>query len=159
MSASSHLIWYGPKQNGIAHKVWTRALACFSSWVELVQQPIREYITWGMACLYGWDLGQPWIKHRTDISLPYITFMDLLPDMSNRGCACAGNAGNVFPATAVSDLDMHHGTCVTHVPWCMPKSLTGGFLWSRRRGENVPGIPGACASRNVTYLARGPWTS
>ena len=31
-------------------------------------------------------------------------------------CACAGNAGNVFPATAVRDPDMHHGTCVTHVP-------------------------------------------
>ena len=24
-------------------------------------------------------------------------------------------------------------------------------------GENIPGIPGACATRNVTYLARGPW--
>ena len=32
------------------------------------------------------------------------------------GCACAGNE--------VSDPDMHHGTCVTHVPWCMPGSLT-----------------------------------
>ena len=28
---------------------------------------------------------------------------------------------------------MHHGTCVTHVPWCMPGSLTSGFLWSRWR--------------------------
>ena len=34
---------------------------------------------------------------------------------------------------------MHHGTCVTHVPWCMSGSLTRGG------GENVPGIPGACA--------------
>ena len=34
---------------------------------------------------------------------------------------------------------MHHGTCVTHVPWCMSGSLTRGD------GENVPGIPGACA--------------
>ena len=34
---------------------------------------------------------------------------------------------------------MHHGTCVTHVPWCMSGSLTCGG------GENVPGIPGACA--------------
>ena len=48
------------------------------------------------------------------------------------GCACAGNAGNVFPTTDiknkpfVSDPDMHHGTCVTHVPWCMPWSLTRG---------------------------------
>ena len=35
----------------------------------------------------------------------------------------------------VSDPDMHHGTCVTHVPWCMPVSLTTGFLWSRPRGD------------------------
>ena len=62
------------------------------------------------------------------------------------GCACAGNAGNVFPRRRflreplVSDPGMHHGTCVTHVPWCMPGSLTCGD------GENVPGIPGACAS-------------
>ena len=72
------------------------------------------------------------------------------------GCACAGNAGNVFPRgrlqrkLLVSDPDMHHGTCVTHVPWCMSGSLNRGG------GENVPGIPGACAKRNITYLARGP---
>ena len=61
------------------------------------------------------------------------------------GCACAGNAGNVFPRRRfqrkplVSDPGMHHGTCVPHVPWCMSGSLTCGD------GENVPGIPGACA--------------
>ena len=61
------------------------------------------------------------------------------------GCACAGNAGNVFPRRRfqrkprVSDPEMHHGTCVTHVPWCMSGSLTRGD------GGNVPGIPGACA--------------
>ena len=61
------------------------------------------------------------------------------------GCACARNAGNVFPRRPfqrkplVSDPDMHHGTCVTHVPWCMSGSLTCG------NGENVLGIPGACA--------------
>ena len=49
-----------------------------------------------------------------------------------------------------SDPDMHHGTCVTHVPWCMSGSL------NRSGGENVAGIPGACATRNFTYLARGP---
>ena len=38
----------------------------------------------------------------------------------------------------------------THVPWCMPGSLTCGG------GENVPGIPGACATYDLTYLARGP---
>ena len=58
------------------------------------------------------------------------------------GCACARNAGNVFPRRRfqskplVSDPGMHHGTCVTHVPWCMSGSLTCGD------GES---IPGACA--------------
>ena len=47
----------------------------------------------------------------------------------------------------VNDPGMHHGTCVTHVPWCMSGSLNRGG------GENVPG---ACATRNFTYLARGP---
>ena len=60
-------------------------------------------------------------------------------------CACARNAGNVSlhrrfrRKPLVSDPGMHHGTCVTHVPWCMSGSLTCGG------GENVPGIPGACA--------------
>ena len=30
---------------------------------------------------------------------------------------------------------MHHGTCVTHVPWCMPGSLNSGFLNSRWWGK------------------------
>ena len=61
------------------------------------------------------------------------------------GCACAGNAGNVFPRrrfqrkSLINDPGMHHGTCVPHVPWCMLGSFTCGD------GENVPGIPGACA--------------
>ena len=69
------------------------------------------------------------------------------------GCACAGNAGNVSPRrriqrkTRVSDPGMHHGTCVTHVPWWKREltilaSLSG--LLTRGGGENVPGIPGAC---------------
>ena len=73
------------------------------------------------------------------------------------GCACAGNAGNVSPKrlqrkSLVSDPGVHHGTCVTHVPWCMSGSLTHGG------GENVPGIPGACATYNFAYLVRGPWS-
>ena len=73
------------------------------------------------------------------------------------GCACAENAGNVFSRhrlqrkLLVSDPGMHHGSCVTHVPWCMSGSLTRGD------GENVPGIPDACAFHSVTYLVRGPW--
>ena len=44
----------------------------------------------------------------------------------------------------VSDLGMRHGTCVTHMPWYMAGLLTRGG------GENVPGIPGACANRDFT---------
>ena len=41
-----------------------------------------------------------------------------------------------FPsATTGSDPDMHHGTCVTHVPWCMTGLLTSGFLWNWWRGK------------------------
>ena len=35
----------------------------------------------------------------------------------------------------VSDPDMHHGTCVTHVPWCMTGLLASGFFWSWWRGK------------------------
>ena len=45
-----------------------------------------------------------------------------------------GMPGTFSPPARASDPDMHHGTCVTHVPWCMPGSLTSGFLWSRWRG-------------------------
>ena len=51
----------------------------------------------------------------------------------------------------VSDPSMYHGTFVMHAPWYMSGSLIRGG------GENVPGIPGACVTRNFTYLARGPW--
>ena len=30
---------------------------------------------------------------------------------------------------------MHHDTCVTHVPWCMPGSLTCSFICSRWQGK------------------------
>ena len=43
--------------------------------------------------------------------------------------------GTFSPPPRNSNPDMHHGTCVTHVSWCMPGSLTSGFLWSRWRGK------------------------
>ena len=39
------------------------------------------------------------------------------------------------PSPRVSDPDMHHGTCVMHVPWCQLGSLISGLFWSRRRGK------------------------
>ena len=81
----------------------------------------------------------------------------LFPDTYNCGLYMRRECRERFPRhqvqrkPLVSDPGMHYGMCVTHVLWCMSGSLTLGG------GENVPGIPGACATRNFTYLVRGPW--
>ena len=46
-----------------------------------------------------------------------------------------GMPGTFSTPPRVSDPDMHHGTCATHVSWCKPGLLTSGFLWSRWRGK------------------------
>ena len=46
-----------------------------------------------------------------------------------------GLLGKFSPPPLVSDSGMYHGTCVTHVPWCMPGSLTNSSIWSRWRGK------------------------
>ena len=43
--------------------------------------------------------------------------------------------GTFSPSPRVGEPDMHHGTCVTHVPWCMPGSLTSRFLLNQWRGK------------------------
>ena len=83
--------------------------------------------------------------------------MGLLPDTLSCGLRMRRECRERFPRhrlqrePPVSDPGTHHGTCVKHEPWCMSGSLTRGG------GENVPGIRGACATRNITYLIRGPW--
>ena len=59
------------------------------------------------------------------------------------GCVFTRNSGNVSLPLWLSDPDMHHGTCMTHMPWCMPGSLNNHYLGSLRRGK-ASGIPGAC---------------
>ena len=44
-------------------------------------------------------------------------------------------------------------TCIT-TRACRDRSLTVSFEVSG--GEDIPGIPGACVTRNFTYLVRGP---
>ena len=55
------------------------------------------------------------------------------------GCPWPVMLGMCSPPPQVSDPDMHQGTCVTYVPWCMPGSLTIGFLisrWRRKRSRH-----------------------
>ena len=114
------------------------------AWIRNYSHVIAGYC-WIVTCHIKWGcdyLSKPWYY--------LIYFSKRAPWTSYQirkiaGCACARNAGNVFPRRRfqskplVTDPGMHHGTCVTHVPWCMSGSLTCGD------GENVPGIPGACA--------------
>ena len=78
--------------------------------------------------------------------------MGILPDTQNCKLRMRRECRERF--RGVSDPDMHHGACVTHVLWCMPGSLISGFFKVCGE-ENVPGIPGECATSNFTYLANG----
>ena len=49
--------------------------------------------------------------------------------------------GTFSPSPRISDPDMHHGTWVSHVPWCMPGSLTSSLLRIRWRGKRPHGQP------------------
>ena len=51
------------------------------------------------------------------------------------GAHAPGMPGTFSPPPRVRDPDMHHGS------WCMPGSLTSGFLWNRRRGKTFPAFP------------------
>ena len=119
---------YAPGNKPYINKCWTKSMA------------LRDVTGWNG--LTHFDLMTLWASYQI---------------RKTASCACAGNAGNVFPRgriqrrPLVSDPGMYHGTCVTHVPLCISESIASGG------GENVPGIPGACATRNFMYLARGPW--
>ena len=57
----------------------------------------------------------PW-KH----GILYFGGMGHLPDMQNCGLRMSRECRECLPLSPrVSDPDMHHGTFVTHVPWCM----------------------------------------
>ena len=72
-------------------------------------------------------------------------------------CACAGNAGNIFP----SHRGSANPTCITARAWCTChdacRNRKLAICFEVGVGGNVPSIPGACATRNFTYLVRGPW--
>ena len=110
-------------------------------------------------CVMAWPSVRAWHGcHRWyrfgDVAPVVYPGMDLLPDTQNCELHMRRECRERFPRhwiqrkPLVNDPGMHHGTCVTHVPWCLSGSLTRGG------GENIPGIPGACATR--TYLVRGP---
>ena len=74
-----------------------------------------------------------------------------------------GMPGTFSPPPRFSDPDMHHSTCVTYVPRCIPGSLTSGFLWSYWRGKTFPAFPAHAQSailriwQEVHAMAIGAW--
>ena len=80
--------------------------------------------------VYGWGLwdGVIWHGHLSR----YVKL---------RVAHAPGMLGTFSPPLRVSDPDKHHGTCVTHVPWYMPGSLSSGFLWNRWREKMFPAFP------------------
>ena len=120
-----------------------------TNWSPPCQIGLSRLSAWRYFCMVRVGLDSRYI--------PREALMGLLPDTQNCGLRMRRECRERFPRNRlqrkpqVSDPGMHHGTSVTHVPWCMSGLLTSNS------GENVPGIPGACATRNFTYLVRGPW--
>ena len=92
---------------------------CLLTNTSIIKQS-RAVGTWSSMARY-------WVRH-----CPYGL---LARYVKLRVAHASGMPGMFSPPPRVSDPGMHHGTCVTHVPSCMPGSLTSGFLWSRWRGK------------------------
>ena len=102
----------------------------------------HNFFTWKAPYTWGFFLHTQVLSPCASCQIPKIAY-----------CAWTGMPGTFSPPPWVSDPDMHHGTCVMHVPWCMPGSLTSGFHWSRCRGKRSQH---SRRMRNLTYLVRGP---
>ena len=66
-------------------------------------------------------------------SLQWLTHGPRIRYIKLRVAHAPGMPGLLSPPQRLSDPGMHQGTCVTHVPECMPGSLTRSFIWSRWR--------------------------
>ena len=82
--------------------------------------------------LLGWWSCCHWTNSRNSDDLCY---GPLARYVKLRVAHAPGMPGTFTPPPRASNPDMHQGTCVTHVPWCMPGSLTSSFYWSRWLGK------------------------
>ena len=115
----------------------------YGSWsVQCYQEPIRE----DSSLMGSWYYTMRFTYTHTVLVLLQCYTRHLYPWTSCQirqfaGAHAPGMPGTFPPPPQVSEPYMHHGTCETHVPWCMPGSLISGFLWSRRRGKTFPAFP------------------
>ena len=101
-------------------------------------------------------------KSETSTGLLYVRVyripMSLLPDTQNCGLCMRRECKERFPrhrGLAIPACITTRACCTCHDAyrgrWLAVSFEVGG-------GENVPGIPGACASCSFAYLVRSPWT-
>ena len=101
--------------------------------------------------------GTQYERHKSHSSVVWnaliVVWMGLLTDAYNCELRMCWECRESFPPPQrFSDPDMHHCTCVTQMPWCMPGSLTSGFLWSpwpRKRSRH------SRRKRNQRFCASG----
>ena len=127
---------------------WLEYYPALNGWMSLTDNmsALFEIMVW--RCPGDRPFSEPMLTQFTDNGL--------LPDTQICGCACAGNAGNVFPVTA-GKRSRHASRHVRHARAVMHAGIANQrFPLKSAAGENVPGIPGACATCNFTYLVRGP---
>ena len=106
-----------------------------SGWDECVQKS-SERIAWLALCLFDIHLCFLYVAHVCRlIHWPLTRYATL------RVAHAPGMSGTVSPPPRVSDPDMHHGTCVTHAPWCMPGSLTSVFFFKSVAEKTFPAFP------------------
>ena len=124
-----------------AHNVWTLCvtilvLVQFQIWSSI--SSLKIYQPMSLQCNTSMKHSKHGSQRFVIVRFNPIIHGPLARYVKLAGYACAGHAGDVFPAPRVGDPDMHHGTCVTHLSWYMPGSLTSGFLWSRWRRNKFP---------------------
>ena len=89
---------------------------------------LKNFIATGCTCQVDQVVDMPWWQQMPSHG-PLTRYAKL------RVAHAPGMPETFSPPPRFSDPDIHNGTCVTQVPWCMPGSLTSGFLWSRWRGK------------------------
>ena len=117
---------------------------CEIFWCLNIQRlTIKSAYSWSVFHMIYYELEKDCIKAQSVLESESWNWLQWASCQIRKiaGAHAPGMPGTFSPSPQVSDPDMHHGTCVTHVPCCMPGSLINGFIWNRRRGKTFPAFP------------------
>ena len=133
---------------------WWYVIRAFAGKRHIYYRDHHKLVLFVIRCSIFYNLCSIYLFLVCDIHrLPFTSMMSLLPDKYNCGLPMRHKSPECFPRhrlqrkPLVSDPGMHHRTCETHIGNAIPR------WW-----KNIPGIPGAYATRNFAFLARGPWS-